>query len=408
MGNIKSIKTIGKHQTYDLEINHPDHQFYMSNGMLTSNSHAITYSMISYHTAYLKAHFPIEFLLANLMVETNSNAADAEDNVNKIKSEIRSLGIKILPPDLNKSALIYKIIDNKSILSGLNAIKFAGDDAINDIVSKRPFADFNDFISRIDTRKVSSKTIQALAASGCLDFFGISRKLIYLYCADYRKKIQVWNKKHSLLNEKFIYQWPAIKDWSIPELYALEKLFLNETFICNKKDAYIKQDQTKFFNDMESTIKKVKQMTNNEMVPSLKAEIKTIFEFKVKKATSKYLGKPMLKCDIQDEFGEEITLTIFPDKFNEIQELMKHRAGGKNKFDVGLAIHFSAKVNIYEDNLGLIMYDLYSWLPTPPLPHDLGARKISIKSVKSTQNTLEDIEDQLFEQGLIDLNSETD
>jgi DNA polymerase III subunit alpha len=375
-----------------------------------NKSHAITYSMISYHTAYLKAHFPVEFLLANLMIELGSSAADAEDNVNKIKSEIRKLGINILPPDLNKSDLIYKIIDNKNILSGLNAIKFAGDDAIKDIIEKRPFKDFNDFLSRVDTRKVSSKTIQALAASGCLDFFGISRKLIYLYCADYRKKIQVWNKKHSLDNEQFIYQWPETKNWSMPELYALERLFLNETFICGKKDAYIKQDKTKFFDEPESTIKKVKQKDNNEMVPQVKAEIKTIFEFKVKKASSKYLGEPMIKCDIEDEFGEAITLTIFPDKLKEIKEFMKKKVGSKYTLEPGLAIHFSAKVNLYEDNLGLVMHGMYFAMPAPSVPSDLVARKISMKATKSskpeTNDTISSIEDQLFEQGLIDLNLE--
>ena len=89
MSNIKNIKFLGNHQTYDLEIDHPDHQFYLSNGMLTSNSHAIFYSFIGYQTAYLKAHFPLEFLTANLMAEVNSNATTAADNVIKIKNEIR-------------------------------------------------------------------------------------------------------------------------------------------------------------------------------------------------------------------------------------------------------------------------------------------------------------------------------
>jgi DNA polymerase-3 subunit alpha len=69
MSNIKSIKFIGKHQTYDLEVNHPDHQFYLSNGMLTSNSHAALYSMVSYRTAHLKCHYPLEFAVANIIAE---------------------------------------------------------------------------------------------------------------------------------------------------------------------------------------------------------------------------------------------------------------------------------------------------------------------------------------------------
>ena len=66
-------------------------------------SHSILYSMTSYKTAYLKAHYPIEFLLANLMAEVKSNNPDARGNIEKIKKEIRKHKVKILPPDINKS-----------------------------------------------------------------------------------------------------------------------------------------------------------------------------------------------------------------------------------------------------------------------------------------------------------------
>ena len=71
MTNIKTVKFIEPDITYDLEVDHRDHQFYLSNGMLSSNSHATFYSMLGYQTAYLKAHFPLEFLVANLMAEVN-------------------------------------------------------------------------------------------------------------------------------------------------------------------------------------------------------------------------------------------------------------------------------------------------------------------------------------------------
>ena len=99
MGNIKSVEFIGGGSTCDLEVGHDDHQFYMSNGMLTSNSHATLYSMIGYQTAYLKAHYPIEFLQANLIDEVNSNAQDAKSNIEKIKKELRQRGVKIVHHD---------------------------------------------------------------------------------------------------------------------------------------------------------------------------------------------------------------------------------------------------------------------------------------------------------------------
>src|ERR1700761_2721181 len=107
MTNIKSITPIADGQTYDLEVDHPDHQFYLSNGVLTSNSHAIMYSFISYTTAYLKAHYPLEFLLANLMQELKSNAPSAEGNILRIKQELRNHHLEILPPNVNTSNLEY-------------------------------------------------------------------------------------------------------------------------------------------------------------------------------------------------------------------------------------------------------------------------------------------------------------
>src|SRR5271166_2610122 len=137
MTNIANIKEIGEFQTYDLEVDHDDHQYYLSNGVLTSNSHSGLYSMLSYHTAYLKAHYPVEFLLANLMAEVNSNAPDAKANIERIKKEIRSHRIKIVPPDMNNSKLTYTIVDNK-LITGLDALKYVSADAITDIIAKRP------------------------------------------------------------------------------------------------------------------------------------------------------------------------------------------------------------------------------------------------------------------------------
>ena len=147
MTNIKSIKIVGCEQTYDLEVGHLDHQFYLSNGMLTSNSHAVTYSFISYQTAYLKAHFPLEFLVANLTFESNSTSLDAEDNVLKAKNEIRRLKVSILPPEINKSDYTYKIVDDNKIMTGLDSLKYMGKDAVPEILAKRPFTSFEDFLS---------------------------------------------------------------------------------------------------------------------------------------------------------------------------------------------------------------------------------------------------------------------
>lgn len=376
-------------------------------------SHSVMYSMITYQTAYLKAHFPVEFLLANLTSELNSNAKVAKENIDKIKQELRKMGVKIIAPDVNKSNMMYEIMPDGSLLTGLSAFKNVGDDAIKNIMENRPFNNFYDLMLRVNSRKVSSKVIQALAVNGCLDSFGISRKLIYLYCSDYRKKLQVWLKKHDPNKETFVYPWPEHTEWSLPELYALEKASLGESFVCTKKDAYVN-----FFKNKSVPIKYINSLSDRDAVPSIRAEVKSIFEFKVKKETSKYFGENMIKSTIEDENGDQITLTVFPNKWKEVKSRMKELCGNKYKFSEGIVIHFSGTVNVYEESMGIILENFYDFAPAPLVPKDLKARKISKKN-KNIEKKLEEldistnldeyidnVEDSLYDEGLIDLDNE--
>src|ERR1700722_201212 len=376
-------------------------------------SHSIMYSMISYYTAYLKAHYPVEFLLANLMSELRSNAKVSKDNIDKIKQELRNRGIKINSPDINQSDIDYKVLSDGSLLTGLQALAFVGDDAMKDLVSKRPFKSFDDFMLRVDSQKVKTNHVQALAASGFLDNFGISRKVMYLYCSDYKKKLQVWLKKHNPEFDKFEYPWPVDKEWSPSELYALEKSYLDETFICGKKEAYMN-----FFRQRSFLVKDILLMKDRDPIPSVRAEIKSVFEFKVKKETSRYLGENMIKATIEDEGGDQITLTVFPNKWKDVKARMRDLYGNKYKFEPGLAVHFSGTLNVYEDEIGIILESFYEAAPPPPMPKDMKHKKISLKksnndSIKnidlnSTDKVIENIEDELFDEGLIDLDQEDD
>lgn len=405
INNIKSIKFLDDGQTYDIGVDHPDHQFYMANGMLTSNSHAVVYSMISYKTAYLKAHYPIEFLLANLMMQVNSNAPDAKDNIQKIKKEMRDNKIKILPPDINKSEMVYTLIDDKTLLTGLDALKSVGDDGINDILLKRPFNSFFDFMSKVDSKKVRANTIQALAGSGAIDSFGLSRRAMYQYCQDYRKKLQIWLKTHDPKTETFNYPWAKENEWKISELYALELEYLNEAFICKPHLAY-----NEFFKENHGSISDIKKKTEKTIIPSIKVIVTDFREFKVKKEASKFYGMSMIKATVEDKFGESCSLTIFPDKWTKVEQRLK-QISSKFKFDVGMALHISASTNAYEDEVGLILESLFNAAMIPAKPDDIKEKKkVSLKDAKKTQNATLDlfskIEDSLYDQGLIDFEDE--
>jgi DNA polymerase-3 subunit alpha len=378
--------------------------------MLTSNSHAVLYSMTSYKTSYLKAHYPVEFLLANLMAEVKSNAPDAGSNINKIKKELKAHKVKISPPDINSSNLTYTISEGNKLLTGLDSLKFVGDDAIKDIIQKRPFKSFFDFMHRVDSKKVRANSIQALAAAGALEKFGIPRKLIFLYCSDFRKKLQVWLKKHDPQQEEFIYPWPSEPDWSLSEQYALEQYYLGESFICKAPEAY-----GKFFKSPHHVIYEIKKANNKTKISPIKGIVKDFFEFKVKKETSSYYGQSMVKAIIEDKEGDQCSCTIFPDRWQLIQKRLKE-LNSKAIFDVGLALSFSGSVNTYEDEVGIILEELLDISPIPALPTDLKAKRVNLKEAKlknkepvtEAKNVLDEIEDLLYDEGLIDLDTDPD
>lgn len=376
-----------------------------------NKSHAVLYSLISYHTAYLKAHFPIEFLLANLMFEIKSTAPNAASNVEKIKFEIRAHKVKIVAPHLNSSQLHY-VVDGKKLLTGLDAIKFVSDDAVKDIIAKRPFDNFQDFMSRVDPKKVRANTIQALAAGGCLDLFKIPRHLLFFYCADYRKKLQVWCKKHDPSKEEFFYPFPDEPAWTVPQTYAMETFYLGEAFTVSTKAAY-----GDFFKDNATTISQVRKTADKTNLPSVKAVVRDIFEFRVKKA-GKYQGQTMAKIVIEDVNGERMGLTVFPDRWKLIQERAQELYGGKFKFDVGVALHFSGSTNLYEEEIGIILNDIYNLVLAPQRPKELKSKKLNLKTIKREKreakskvaetpiSLFEEIEDEMIEEGLLDLDED--
>ncbi len=142
-----------------------------------NKSHSAAYAMVTFYTSYLKYYYPTEFMAAILTLEKNNT-----DKVVRYVDEVKHMGMKLLPPDINKSGLVFEarnIDGDEVVMFGMGAIKGAGDIAINSILEargKEPFKDISDFISRIDSSKVNKKVIESLIKAGALDSFGYSRK----------------------------------------------------------------------------------------------------------------------------------------------------------------------------------------------------------------------------------------
>jgi DNA polymerase-3 subunit alpha len=135
-----------------------------------NKSHSVAYSVISFHTAWLKAHFPAEFMAAIL-----SSSIGDTDSVVKFINEARELGIEVLPPDVNESGYKFTVLDAKRIRFGLGAIRNVGRGAIDSILAAKretPFETFFDFTDRVDLRLCNKRVFEALIASGAMDGLG--------------------------------------------------------------------------------------------------------------------------------------------------------------------------------------------------------------------------------------------
>jgi DNA polymerase-3 subunit alpha len=137
-----------------------------------NKSHAAAYAVVSYQTAYLKAHYPVEFLAASMTLDMSNT-----DKLNDFRQDAIRLGIEVVPPSVMTSHRMFEVGHN-SIFYSLAAIKGVGDAAVEHIVAKRnekPFASLEDFCERIDPKLVGKRVFESLIAAGALDCFGIDR-----------------------------------------------------------------------------------------------------------------------------------------------------------------------------------------------------------------------------------------
>lgn len=226
-----------------------------------NKSHSAAYAVISYQTAYLKAHWPVEFMAALL-----SSVMDSPDKVPQYVAECRRLGIAILGPDINQSQVDFTAAPG-AIRFGLAAIKNVGEGAIASIVDARtkdgPFKSLLDLVSRIDLRLANKRVIEGLIKSGALD--GLSSNRLGLLnqldramelASQYRAKVtsgqtslfggEAGQPSHH--QDLTLAEEASVEDWPRPERLALEKaalgLFVSDHPLNQAKDLLRSQINT--------------------------------------------------------------------------------------------------------------------------------------------------------------------
>jgi DNA polymerase-3 subunit alpha len=198
-----------------------------------NKAHSAAYAMIAFQTAYLKAHFPVEFMAAILTSEMNST-----EDVVKYIAECRNQGIEVLPPDINQSDMNFTAVNDK-IRFGLAAVKNVGQGAIDSVLRVREengaFKSLFDFCERIDHRKVNRRVVESLIKAGAFDSTGARRSQIMSVLNETLEAGQRTQKDR--LNGQFtlfeamemdshdtIYPpFPEIDEWSESELLKYEK-----------------------------------------------------------------------------------------------------------------------------------------------------------------------------------------
>lgn len=142
-----------------------------------NKSHAAAYSLISYQTAYLKAHYPVEFMSATMTLDITNT-----EKLLFFKDECRKMGITVLPPDVNKSNYDFVVEDGK-IRYALTAIKGVGEANMKALVAEREargkFKDISDFIHRIDIKQINRKQMEQLIKSGAFDSLDKNRGRLF-------------------------------------------------------------------------------------------------------------------------------------------------------------------------------------------------------------------------------------
>jgi DNA polymerase-3 subunit alpha len=140
-----------------------------------NKSHSAAYALLAYQTAYLKAHYPAAFMAAVMSADL-----DNTDRLVTLKDDCRKLGIELEAPSVNRSAYHFSVSDDRTILYGLGAIKGIGRSAVEALIAERdtrgPFSGLVEFCRRVDHDKVNRRALEALAKSGALDEFGVTRR----------------------------------------------------------------------------------------------------------------------------------------------------------------------------------------------------------------------------------------
>ncbi len=280
-----------------------------------NKSHSAAYALIAYQTAYLKAHYQVEFMASLLTSEMGST-----DSVVKYMAECLNHGVPVLPPDINESDRDFSVSGQK-IRFGLVAVKNVGESAIDAVIDKRnekKFTSLFDFCERVDLKKVNKRVIESLIKCGAFDSTGAYRSRMMASLEDaveYGQRLQ--REKNSQQISLFgsmaendisldMPPMPEIDEWNEKELLAFEKEYLGFYITGHPLDKY-EELISKYTNTDSLAIKDM----NDDEIARFGGIIRNIRIIKTRK------GDDMAYV-ITDDMHGSIETTVFPSLYASV------------------------------------------------------------------------------------------
>ncbi len=283
-----------------------------------NRSHAACYAMISYETAYLKAHYPVEFMASLL----NISGTEIE-RINFLVNEARHLNIKVLPPDINLSFQDFTV-DGPNIRFGLAAVKNVGMNIVNVIIEERgrggPFADLSNFLARVQHRDLNKKSLESLIKAGAFDSFNLERGQLLANIEDLIKYNQA-AKKSAATNQSSLFgatsSFASLRLKPAPPADRKSKLAWEKELLGLYLTDHPMNGHQEKINGTAKTIKFALSLPKNGE-RSLKFRLAGVVSAIQKIVTKK--GQPMLFITLED-LNDNMELLVFNDLLSKTADI---------------------------------------------------------------------------------------
>lgn len=287
-----------------------------------NKSHSVAYALIAYQTAWLKTHYPAEFMAAVL-----SSDMDNTDKVVTFINECKAMGVTVKPPDINLSCYQFIPHSDTTIHYGLGAIKGVGEGAVAAIIKEREtggkFTDLFEFCHRVDLKKLNRRTLEALVRSGALDGLGDHRASLFFHLEKAVHNAEQVARNHTLgqhdlfseetQQNSLTIQYEPVKSWHQQQLLLGEKETLGCYFSGHPIHRYV--DELKALD-----IYKVSELTGENTTAIKIAGFITSIRSTVTKR-----GDRMAFLTIEDDH-QNLSVTVFSEAYQTSRDLLhKHQ-----------------------------------------------------------------------------------